>query len=69
MPLPATVVMMPEGLTFRTLLEDPSQMYRFPSLSTVIPLVDGSHVLTAWPPSAELQHLELPATVLMVPWP
>src|SRR5262249_12843092 len=61
--------MIPEVLTFLTLLVEVSQMYKLPCLSMVTPLAELSHVLMAKPPSALLQHFELPATVSMTPWP
>jgi hypothetical protein len=46
-PLPATVVIMPDGLTFLTLPVPVSKMYRLPCLSKVTPLALVSQVLVA----------------------
>ena len=66
-PVPATVVMIPSGLTFRTRLLSVSAMKRFPCPSAVTPQGRASIALVAGPPSPLKPYDPFPATVVMMP--
>jgi hypothetical protein len=66
-PLPAMVLIVPDGDTFRIAMLLASAMYRLPVASTVTPVGVSSDALVATPPSPEYPANPLPATVLMIP--
>lgn len=66
LPLPATVVMIPSGVTFRTRLADCSAMKRLPCESTAIARTVSKLAAVAGPPSPVVL-VPPPATVRMVP--
>src|ERR1039457_3865884 len=66
-PLPATVLIVPAGVTFRIRLFIRSAMKRLPALSTATSLGWFSSAAVAGPPSPLKPAVPLPATVLIVP--
>src|SRR6185437_9760153 len=69
-PFPATVLMMPSGVTLRMRWLPVSAMYRLPEESTANPacaLERFKAALVAAPPSPEKPFVLLPATVLIAP--
>src|SRR5579871_2203440 len=66
-PFPATVVMVPPGVTWRMRLLLRSAMYRLPLESTATPVGWLSDALVAAPPSPENPCVPLPAYVEMIP--
>ena len=67
-PLPATTVNCPAGVTFSTTLLPVSAMYRFPELSTVALLGLRNAVLVAGPAvGVPVQNVLVPATPDSVP--
>src|SRR5215217_1191251 len=64
-PVPATVVIVPEGSIFRTLVKSPT--YRFPRSSKVIWSGSLSWAEVAGPPSPECRASPVPAKVVMIP--
>src|SRR5438552_17933212 len=64
-PLPATVLMTPFGVTLRIRLK--SAMNRLPVASAATPWGAPRDALVAGPPSPEPALLPLPATVLIIP--
>src|SRR5438132_666514 len=66
-PLPATVEMIPPGVTLRIRLVSLSAMNRFPAASTETPDGVASQALVAGPPSPENPACPFPATVVIVP--
>ena len=66
-PVPATVEMMPAGVTLRILLLPESAMNRFPAASNASRTGAFSRAEVAWPPSPVLPEVPVPAMVVMVP--
>src|SRR5271154_916524 len=66
-PVPATVEMMPWGVTFRTTALLESAMYRLPEESTARPAGWFTCALVAAPPSPENPGIPVPAKVVMIP--
>ena len=66
-PLPATVVMIPEGSTLRMRWLARSAMKKLPLPSTATPLGKAKPALVAGAPSPLKPEMPLPATVVMMP--
>src|SRR5258706_16365288 len=69
LPLPATVVIIPLGVTLRIRRLDESAIYKLPRRSNAIPTGYCSDALVAGPPSPENAGLPLPAKVEILPSP
>ena len=65
--MPAMVLIVPPGVTFRMRLLARSEMYRFPEASTARPFGVFNDADVAGPPSPEKPWVPLPATVEIIP--